>query len=350
MVRDTNPERRRFIKSITAASAAGVVGLSGCMSDENGDDTNGDTDADSDSNGDDSNDEFPEDDIELILPWGEGGGTDRTGRKIIDVAEQYIDGSFYASNITGGTGSVGYNEARNSEPDGHTLTLLSVPLCMYDHLGTADMNPDTFDAIMQYNFTPAALTVHEDAEYSTIEEFVSYVDENPGEVNVSNAGSGGIWHISMVALEQAADIDLTPVPYDGSGAAVQAVVSGETEATTVSQAEVEPQVTDGPLEVLAVFSEDRSDIYPDVPTMEEEGYELTMGTWRGLGTVKDTPQERIDVLHEAFHSAYEDEEFQEFMENGGFGMQYRNPDEFEDFMQSQYEDFGVLLEDLDLDE
>ncbi len=327
----TNNEigRREYLGIL---GVAGMGSLAGCAGELGGNDGEG----------------FPSQDIEMICPWAAGGGTDLTGRQIADVAQEYLDVSLYVTNQTGGSGSVGFNAIANSEANGYTVGITTVEICTISHLGISDVTPENLAPVIQYNFDPAALTVPEAAPYGTLEEFVSYAEDNPGEIRVSNSGTGAIWHLSAAGFAQEAGIELAHVGYDGGAPATQAVVSGEVEATTTSAAEVASQVQDGPLQILAVFGEERVDLFPDVPTLQERGYDFTMGAWRGLTVPQGTSQERITTLEEAFTSVYESDEFQSFMQEQGFGLVYRNAEEFGQFMQSEYDRFGQIIDELGL--
>lgn len=324
-----NVDRRTFIKATGAGTVAGLTGIVGSAAGQ----------------------EFPEQDIELICPWAEGGGTDRTARMLASRAEEYLDTSFFVTNQTGGTGSVGFTAAANSEPDGHTVGVLTVELVTIEHLGVAEINHEAFEPVMQYNFDPAALTVREDWEAQDLDEFIEYAEENPGEIRVSNSGPGGIWHLSAAGFADEVGIELSHIGYDGAAPATQALLGEEVEATTSSAAEVAPQVLDdGPLVTLAHFGEERLDLMPDVPTLIEEDIDFTMGAWRGLGVPEGTDEERVEILHDTFQQVFEDEEFQEFMEENGFGVVYRDTEEFGEFMDGSYEEFGELIEELELAE
>lgn len=333
--RDTIPHdglgRREYL---TTLGVVGMGGLAGCAGQLSGGEE----------------EDFPSQDIEMICPWAAGGGTDLTGRQIADLAQDPLGVSLYVSNQTGGSGSTGFNAIANSEANGYTVGITTVEICTISHLGIADVTPDALDAVIQYNFDPAALTVPEDAPYNSLEEFVSYAEENPGEIRVSNSGTGAIWHLSAAGFAQQADIELEHVGYDGGSPATQAVVSGEVEATAASAPEVASQVQDGPLQILAVFGEERVDLFPDVPTLQELGYDFTMGAWRGLTVPQGTDEERIGILEDGFTTVYESDDFQSFMEEQGFGLVYRDAEEFGQFMESEYERFGQIIDELGLEQ
>lgn len=325
-------KRRTFLALAGSGAAASVAG---CVSDLQLED-----------NGDD----YPSQDIETIVAFPSGGGTDRTGRQLVDVAEENIDPSMYVTNVEGGGGVTGFTEFKNADPNGYTIGVVTIGLSIFEPLDLADITGEDFEPIMQYNADPASVTVHEDAPYGTIEEFVEYAEENPGEIQASTDGHGGIWHLAGVGFQQEAGIELDYIGYDGGGPATTAVVNEEVDATMTSVPEVAPQVQDGPLELLAVMGDERMDLFPDVPTLKEVGYDFSLGAWRGIGAPAGTPEDRIEVLHDALYEAYQDDEFQSFMEQNGFETVYRDPEEFGEFWEEDYNQFNDLIGSLDLED
>lgn len=360
---EKNPDRRRFIRCV--GGAASIAALAGCQGNNTGgsDDStesSGDSDdsTESSSGSDDSTESSDEsagglpEEVEMIVPWSSGGGTDRTARQLASLAGDQSDSSYFVSNVTGGSGSAGFRAIADADPDGSTVGVLTVEVCTISHLNISQITPDDFKSVMQYNFDPASLTVHEDAPYDTIEGFADYVENNDEQVSISNSGIGAIWHLSAARFAQAAGISgqVNHVGYDGGAPATTAVVNGEVDATTASAAEVAPQVEDGPLKLLGVMGEEPVSIFPDTPTFRDAGYDITVGAWRGLGVPADTPDETVETLHDTYKSVYDSSEFQEFMNNNGFGLVYRNPSNYDEFMNEQFGVFDDLVSELDLNE
>lgn len=297
--------------------------------------------------GDGGGEDFPSEQIELIVPWAAGGGTDQTARQLASAAEDSCGTNVIVSNQTGSTGAVGHRAAADAESDGYTVGIATAELAMVNHLGVAQITPDDLKGVMQYNFDPAAITVGADSPYQTIDDFVS-AGESGETVRIGTSGTGGIWHISAAGMAEEVGADYTYVPFDGAAPAIQAVLGGQIEATAASGAEVAPQVESGELRPLAVMGEDRIDVLPDTPTLQEQGIDYTSGTWRGLAVPNDTPDERVQTLNECFKEAYDSAAFQDFMEQNGFGMVYKPAEEFEQFMSEEYERFGNVIESLDI--
>src|SRR5699024_518251 len=238
----------------------------------------------------------------------------------------------------------------NANPDGYTATMVIAELAMYEHLGTSPLTPDDFKPVALINYDQAALTVPADAPYDTIGEFIEYAKEHQGEISVGNAGPGSIWHVAAVNLENAADIELNHIPYEGAAPAVTSLAGNHIDAVTVSPAEVRTQLEAGSVKVLAVMSEERQDLIPDVPTLSEEGIDAEpVGTWRGITVPSETPDEVVEILEEKFVSAAQEEEFTDFMNKNGLGVQVKGSEEFGKFMEENRELFGKIIPEMELE-
>jgi len=139
---------------------------------------------------------------------------------------------------------------------------------------------------------------------------------------VGNSGPGSIWHIAALSLEKAAGIKLVHVPFDGAAPAVAALLGGHITAVTVSPTEVKAGVESGQLRILAVMSDERTPLFPDVPTMKELGYDVSIAAWGGLALPKGVDPEVYKILADAFKKAYDSETFQKFLLDRGMTPAY----------------------------
>ena len=332
MVANPNTERRVLSRrtALKTLGAGGLAMTAGCTDQLQGGD-------------------WPSRQISIIVPWGSGGGADRTSRAIADAAENHTDVSWNVQNNTGGSGSVGMTEAATADPDGHTIGCTAPEIALYEHLGQADLTPDDIRPVMQYTEFPAALVVHQDAEYSSVDEWVSYGEENPGELTMANSGQGSSWHMAAAGIADEAGIEVEHVSYDGASGAMTAVVNGEADCTAVGAAEVAPQVGDeGDLQALGVAHGEQVDSLPDTPTLSDEGLDIEIGSWLGHFVSADVDDETHEAIVDVYESVYEDDDFVEFMENNNFIQTQRGPEEFSDFLDEQYEYYGNLVEELDI--
>lgn len=311
---------------------------------------NGEGNEEGTANGENQGTDFPNKEIELIVPTAAGGGTDMVARQLVDIVQDDLDESIGVMNVEGGSGSVGMTQAANANPDGYTATMVIAELAMYEYLGTSPLTPEDFKPVALINYDPAALTVPADAPYDTVGEFIEYAKEHPGEVSVGNAGPGSIWHVAAANLENAADIELNHVPHEGAAPAVTALAGNHIDAVTVSPAEVRTQLDAGSVKVLAVMSDERHDLIPDVPTLSEEGIDAeSIGTWRGITVPSETPDEIVEILEETFVSAAKEEEFIDFMNKNGLGVQVKGSEEFGEFMEENRAMFGEIIPEMGLE-
>lgn len=291
--------------------------------------------------------EFPSEQIEIIVPWDAGGGTDQTARQLAAAAEDTCNTNFVVSNQPGSTGAVGFQAIADAEPDGYTVGLATVEISMINHLGIATVSPEDVRGVLQYNFDPAAFSVASDSPYENIDDVLSAAeDEN---IQVGTSGTGSIWHIAFAGMAQAAGVEMTNVPFDGAAPAIAAVLGGQVGATSASGAEVASQVESGELRPLAVMGDEQLDILPDTPTLQEENIDWNSGAWRGLVVPNDTPDDVVGTLNQCFDEAANSEEFQQFMDENGFGVEFRSAEEFEMYMDEENERFGELIPSLGLD-
>lgn len=287
--------------------------------------------------------------VELIVPHAAGGGTDAVARSVARLAEKNLDASIGVVNKPGGGGAVGMAEGASAKPDGLKLTFATVELTMLNHLGLADFTHEDFEPVAQVNFDPSAITVDADAPYDTVEEFVQYAKDHPGEIRIGGSGFGAIWHLAAEAFADANGIEIEFIPFDGAAPSISSLLGGHIEAVTVSPGEVKTQVDAGELKTLAIMADERSDALPEVPTLSESDVEsVTVGAWRGVVAPKGTPASIIKEAEEAFLKAAEDEEFIEFMRSNGLGISIKNSEEFKQEMVNSSELFQPLIEKLDI--
>lgn len=292
--------------------------------------------------------DFPTDHIELVIPFSPGGASDMVSRAVGQQMEDELGVPVTPVNKEGATGTVGMTDVKNSEADGYTIGYVPVELSMVEALEIADIKPSDFTLLGRAMIIPATVTVPADAPYDTIEEFIEYAEENPGKITIGTSGSGSIWHVAGARLAEEEDVEFNYVPFDGASEAVTALLGGHIEAATVSPSEVQTGFESGDLKVLAVMSEERDPLLPDVPTLKESGIDVEMVAWGGFVVPKDTPEDVVKVLEDALKVAIDSDEFVEIAESQGLNPAYLPADEFQEFAEEQYDMFMELIPELDL--
>jgi len=265
---------------------------------------------------------YPEDDLEIIIPWGEGGFTDVMIRPLAAWLEDYFGVNVVVLNISGGGGVIGSKEIENSEPDGYTIGTTSMSTITAKYMSPNPPDMDNVETIAHIFDIPATLTVKADSQWDSIEDFVAYAKENPGEIMTSNSGFGASIHVNTIMFENIADIELTHVPYDSTGETVTAVLGGHVDATFNFLPDVVDLVKAGELKILGIATAERHENYPNVPTFTERGYNYVAGNYTGIVAPKGFEEEKIKVLAEALEKATQDEELREFMLSNEFSPVY----------------------------
>lgn len=290
---------------------------------------------------------YPSFPVSVVVPFSAGGGTDLVTRAIVDAAKDKFPKNISVENRTGGGGAIGMVYGANAKPDGSIITTVCVELTTLPHTGTgATLQSDSFKPVMMMNSAYSVLTVKADAPWNDLKEFIEYAKTN--KVQIGNSGVGAIWHLAAAALGKEAGVDFVHVPFEGAAPAVTSILGGHIEAVTVSYPEVAPQVEAGELKVLAVLAPERLKALPDVPTAKESGYDVAVGTWRGFGVPKDTPDETVKAIYDIFSEASNAPSFVEFMETNNLDIDVLDSKGFTERIASDDEMFKTLISDLGL--
>lgn len=264
---------------------------------------------------------YPADgEIKVIIPKAPGGGTDTSARTVVELLQKELSGSqFVTVNKPDGGGITGMVDLAKAKPDGHTLGMVTVELAMFPHQGKAQVTNKDYVSICAPIAAPAALIVPKDAPYNTVDEFVAYCKAHPGEVQVGNSGAGAIWHIAALNFEKDYGVQFKHVPYPKGLADIAAALTGRhIDATLADPSAFKSQLAaDGGMKLLAIMSDTRSALYPEVPTFKELGHNLTIRGWAALVAPKGMPQDKLDILRKAAEKVCASEEFKQRMAQQG---------------------------------
>jgi tripartite-type tricarboxylate transporter receptor subunit TctC len=292
---------------------------------------------------------FPEKNIEVIVAYKAGGGTDVGARILASEAEKVIGQPVVIINRDGSDGELGYTELTKANPDGYTIGFINLPtfvnltLERETQYEIGDVEP-----ILNHVYDAGVLVVQGSSEIETLEDFIAYAEANPGEITISNNGTGASNHIGAAHFEYESGIDVTHVPFGGSTDMLAALRGGHVMASVAKISEVAALADAGELRILASFTEDRLENFQEVPTMKESGYDILFGSARALVAPKGTPQEIIDYLHDNFKAAMETEEHMEKAKNADLPIMYMSPDELGQYIVNEEEYLLGIGEFLDL--
>jgi tripartite-type tricarboxylate transporter receptor subunit TctC len=188
--------------------------------------------------------------------------------------------------------------------------------------------------------------VRSDAPWKGLKDFLDYAKKNPDMITVGNSGAGGGVHLVALAFERAAGVKFNHIPFSGGGPSITALLGGHVNAVSVSPPEGISHVQAGKLKIVALFSGKRFDLFPDVPTVKEQGLDFVMGMWRGLAAPKGTPPDIIKKLHDAFKQGMDDPVFRKNAKDMAVNLNYLGPEAFGKWMASDHEFYGKLVKEI----
>ena len=287
--------------------------------------------------------EWPARPVTVIVPYSAGGGTDRMARTITPFLEDELGASVVVQNIAGAAGEIGMTAMTDASPDGYTLGLLGFP-DQYTMAAYKDVayELDKFHYLASFTETPTLLAVPPDSPFETLGDLIQYARNNPGAVTVSESGDSHL--ITAVLIEDAANVSLTTVNYDGAGENLAAVLGGHVDAGALALL-FSNELLDQNARILAVAASQRVPSLPDVPTFRELGYDVLAISSRLLSTPVGTPDDVVNKLRAALDRAGQSAELREAIARGGEVYAYRSGRELDEFVASVRDRLVRLIEE-----
>ncbi len=254
---------------------------------------------------------YPAQPITFVVPFAAGGPTDTVTRLVADPMAAELGGEVVVQNVTGAGGTVAAAQVANAEPDGYTVLMhhigMSTAPTLYPDL---DYDPlEDFEQIGLVTEVPMTIIGSPNFEPNTLEELIAYVEENADTVTYANAGIGAASQLCGLLFETATGIDLTEVPYDGTGPALDDLLGDQVDFMCDQTSNTSEPILAGQVKAYAVTTPERVESLPDVPTTEEEGYgDISVSVWHGLYVPAGTPEGIVTALNEALVVALQDQE------------------------------------------
>ena len=291
--------------------------------------------------------QYPQRPVQLIVPWGAGGGTDATARIIATLLEKELKQPFNVVNRTGGSGVVGHDAIAKSTPDGYTLGLITVEITMMHHVGLTPLTYKDYAPIGLVNADPAAINVRSDSPYKSVKDLLAAIKANPGKMKASGTGQGGIWHLAIAGLlkEQGIEPNALPwVPSNGAAPGMQDMIAGGVDVVPCSIPEARPMIDAGKARALAIMDANPPSLYPNVPTLKKElGSSWAIAAWRVIAAPKGIPPDVQKTLTGALKRVYDSKEYKDFMASRGFGVIWADPQGTTKFMADSDANLGAAL-------
>lgn len=270
--------------------------------------------------------------IRLIVPWSAGGGSDIGARMLQPYLEEKLGTTVNVINPTGASGWIGWEQLLSADPDGYTIAVVNFPTLFPGYLDPSlgrSHRIEDFQMLANHVTDYCVLAIRKDDDrFNDLESFLAYAKEN--EVTISTSGIGSDDHVLVEKLIETAGLKLSMVAGDGWKDGYAALLGGHIDASAANVGEVLVPHYNGELLTLVVFSNERSEFMPDVPTWNEMGFgdDIVNSSQRGFATKAGTPQEIVDILAEALEYAINNQTQIDKMAEMGLAIDYIGPEEY----------------------
>jgi tripartite-type tricarboxylate transporter receptor subunit TctC len=247
-------------------------------------------------------DAYPSKPIRLVVPYAPGGVSDITGRIVAQKMTELLGQPMVVENRAGAGGMVGTGAVAKSEPDGYTIVLSS--LSAYA-IGPRLVKAPLYDPIRDFTpvavvaLSPTVLTINNALPVQSLKDLIAYAKANPGKLTYGSSGIGSVAHISAEVLRASTGIDLVHVPYKSAAQAYPDMISGSVSMVFDALPSAIQHIRAGKAKPLAMMSDRRATLVPDVPTFAEAGLpEATLRLWVGLHGPANLPAGVVQKLNE----------------------------------------------------
>ncbi|MBX6373292.1 MAG: tripartite tricarboxylate transporter substrate binding protein [Acetobacteraceae bacterium] len=295
---------------------------------------------------------WPSRPVRVVVPYPPGGPTDIMARIVAQGLTRDLPQPVVVENRSGASGTIGCEAVARAAPDGTTFLANASAHVIVPHLlpnlsfdAVADFAPVTNIAAV-----PLILVVTPSLPVRSVAELIAYAKANPGRLNYASSSSGGAPHLAGELFKQLAGVQMTHVPYRGSGQALPDLIAGNVQVMFDSMPSSAPSVREGRLRALAVTTAHRISAFPDLPTVAEAGpvpgYEIA--TWYGIWAPARTPAPIVQRLQQAVATVLRGEEARQRLAALGAEPVGDTPEQFDAFARREYERWGKLVRDADI--
>ncbi len=284
--------------------------------------------------------------ITLVVPIAPGGGVDAIGRLMAEKLQERLKQPVVVENRVGAGGMVGAESVAKAAPDGRTLLLIETSSTLHKWLHKSvpfDVIAD-FAPVSRVALSSLLLFGHPSLSSNNASEVIAYARANPGKLSVGTPGVGTPHHLAMLMMNAAAKVDITHVPYRGTGPALNDILGGQIPMIWATPIAVMPHVATGKVKVLGTASAQREASLPQVPTMDESGMPgFRVQIFFGVAAPAKTPPAIIERLDREIKTVTALPEVQERMAKVGFSYGYADSIRFRELLLADHLRYGDVI-------
>jgi tripartite-type tricarboxylate transporter receptor subunit TctC len=291
---------------------------------------------------------WPDKPVTMVVPFPPGGSTDTIARILAPKLQEKLGGSFIVDNRAGATGTIGAAAVTRAAPDGYTLLVTSLgPLVIAPHL----IKSVQYDALRDFDpltiavQAPNVLVVPAASPLKSLAEVVAQLKKEPGKMSFASSGNGSSDHLTAALFWQQTGTSGLHIPYKGGAPAINDLLGGQVEASFQNINAVVQHINAGKLRALAVTSEKRTPLLPQLPTMAEAGVKgVVVTSWQAVVGPKGLPADVKSRLHAALVAALNDDAVKPKLVGQGFEIVADTPEQFAKFQAAEFARWKRVIE------
>ena len=289
---------------------------------------------------------YPTKPIRMIIGFPAGGPIDIVARVMSPKLGEVLGQQVVVDNRGGANGLIGGEAVARSAPDGYTMMLIST--------GTVTISPHIYPkmpydplrdlvCVTLVTQTGELLVIHPSLPAKSVKELIALAKSRPGEISIASTGSGGLPHLALELFKIEGKVNMLHVPFNGAAPAVSNAVGGQVQGVIADLPVLQPHIQSGRLRALALAAPKRSPLFPNVPTMIEQGLpKVEAVNWYGIQVPAKTPPEIIAKLNDAFAKTLNDPAMRQTLIGRGADPIPSTPAEFTAFVRAEYDKWGPI--------
>jgi tripartite-type tricarboxylate transporter receptor subunit TctC len=287
--------------------------------------------------------DFPKGPITYIIPFNPGGQSDVEARMQQPYLEKILGVPIVINYVPGAGGGLAWTKFAQAKPDGYTVCGINIPHIILQPLSQKDVAFKTEDLkpLCIFESTPIGLAVKKDSKINTLKDFIDFARANPGKVTVGISGKLSGHHMASLQFEKMINAKLTLVTFTGAAPQVTALLGGHVEAIWGNSSDLVSQ--ESQMKILAIGTEKRMDVLPNVPTFQELGMKFYPRIDRGVAAPKNTPIDITEKLEKAFLETVNMPDYHSKILKAGFVPMGLNGQQAAKYIAGETETFKKLL-------
>jgi tripartite-type tricarboxylate transporter receptor subunit TctC len=291
---------------------------------------------------------YPDKTVTMVVPFPPGGSTDAIARVLAQKLQEKLGGTWVIDNKAGATGTIGATFVKRAPADGYTLFVSSLgPFVIAPHLikGVQYDALKDFDPITIAVQAPNVLVVPANSPNKTVADMLANLKKAPGKMSFASSGNGSSDHLSAELFWQQTGTEGLHIPYKGGGPAINDLLGGQVDAAFVNINSIIQQIKAGKVRALAVASEKRNPLLPEVPTLAEQGVKgAEVQSWQAIAAPKGIPADVKAKLHAAIAASLNEPGVKDKLVAQGFEIVANTPEQFAKFQAVEFARWKQLIE------